>query len=243
MIKPFLTTAAFALLASGAASAASASTTITSFDSGFYDSTGNYDSSNTSTFTGEFVGFETRGFWVFDLTGLSSASSLSVTFRENGAFRNDSGTVIGLGTETVNFYDYTGSIGSLLDGSAGLTVFNDLGSGSLLGQHTITAVTNTPMPEFTIVLPLSFVSQFNSAIASGDQRIAFGAAMQTSTPGGLSEGFWASSNGPNAAQLNITPLGAVPEPATWALMLLGFFAVGAALRRKPAVRSVSVSYS
>ena len=37
--------------------------------------------------------------------------------------------------------------------------------------------------------------------------------------------------------------GAVPEPATWAMMLLGFFGVGAAMRRKAAVRSTSVSYA
>lgn len=37
-------------------------------------------------------------------------------------------------------------------------------------------------------------------------------------------------------------IGAVPEPATWALMILGFGAVGAAMRRKRAVRQ-SVRYS
>ena len=39
------------------------------------------------------------------------------------------------------------------------------------------------------------------------------------------------------------PMGAVPEPATWAMMLLGFFGVGLTLRtRKPKVASVRVSY-
>lgn len=36
--------------------------------------------------------------------------------------------------------------------------------------------------------------------------------------------------------------GAVPEPATWAMMLLGFFGLGAAMRRKPAVKT-TVSYA
>ena len=36
---------------------------------------------------------------------------------------------------------------------------------------------------------------------------------------------------------------AVPEPGTWAMMILGFFAVGAALRRNPASTTLSVSYS
>lgn len=38
-------------------------------------------------------------------------------------------------------------------------------------------------------------------------------------------------------------MAAVPEPATWAFMLLGFFAIGAMIRRRPSVNSVSVSYS
>ena len=37
--------------------------------------------------------------------------------------------------------------------------------------------------------------------------------------------------------------GAVPEPGTWALLLLGFFGIGAAMRRANATQSVSVSYS
>ena len=38
-------------------------------------------------------------------------------------------------------------------------------------------------------------------------------------------------------------IGAVPEPATWAMMLFGFFGVGAAVRRAPSVRRVAVRYS
>lgn len=239
MTKPMVKTAAFAMLAAGAASTASASTTITALDSGWYRDSGAHSPNNRNVLTGDNGGDELRSFFVFDLSGLSAASSLSVTFPINGRFATDTGT------ETVNFYDFTGSITSLVGGSGGVAAFNDLGSGTLLGQHTITAANSTAMPEFTIVLPLSFVSQFNAAIGSGDQRIAFGASMQTLTLGGAGEAFWAFSDnsGANAAQLNITPFSAIPEPATWAMMLLGLFAAGAALRRKRWVRSVSVSYS
>ncbi|MEO0871780.1 MAG: PEPxxWA-CTERM sorting domain-containing protein [Pseudomonadota bacterium] len=239
MTKTMLKTAAFALLAAGAASTASATTTITASDSGWYRDSGAHSPSNRNVFTGGNGSDELRSFFVFDLTGLSAASSLSVTFPINGRFATDTGT------ETVNFYDYTGSITSLVGGTGGVSAFNDLGSGALLGQQTITAANNSAMPEFTFVLPLSFVSQFNAAIGSGDQRIAFGASMQTLLPGGAGEAFWSFSDnrGANAAQLNITPTAAIPEPATWALMLLGFFAAGAAMRRKPSVRSVSVRYS
>ena len=35
----------------------------------------------------------------------------------------------------------------------------------------------------------------------------------------------------------------VPEPSTWAMMLLGFFGIGLMLRRKPKVRNVTVAYT
>lgn len=38
-------------------------------------------------------------------------------------------------------------------------------------------------------------------------------------------------------------VGAVPEPGTWMLLMLGFFGAGAALRRKASIRSLSVRYT
>jgi PEP-CTERM motif len=39
-------------------------------------------------------------------------------------------------------------------------------------------------------------------------------------------------------------LGAIPEPATWAMMILGFGMIGGAMRRRRAVRpTVRVAYS
>lgn len=37
--------------------------------------------------------------------------------------------------------------------------------------------------------------------------------------------------------------GAVPEPSTWLLLLLGFFTIGAGIRRTKSTRTVTVSYS
>jgi len=41
--------------------------------------------------------------------------------------------------------------------------------------------------------------------------------------------------------VNVSPVGAVPEPATWAMMLLGFGAVGFAMRRRqrPALAQIA----
>lgn len=48
------------------------------------------------------------------------------------------------------------------------------------------------------------------------------------------QGTWGEQGGSYAGTLNFSP-GAVPEPATWGLMILGFGAVGGALRRRKSI--------
>lgn len=43
--------------------------------------------------------------------------------------------------------------------------------------------------------------------------------------------------------LNVSEIAAVPEPATWAMMLLGFFAIGGAMRARRTVKVRSLTYS
>lgn len=48
---------------------------------------------------------------------------------------------------------------------------------------------------------------------------------------------------PAGGTLTVSQVGAVPEPATWAIMILGFFGMGVALRRsKNVTRKVSYSF-
>ncbi|WP_010219096.1 PEPxxWA-CTERM sorting domain-containing protein [Sphingomonas sp. PAMC 26621] len=55
---------------------------------------------------------------------------------------------------------------------------------------------------------------------------------------GLSVGSYVYTIGTERVTLNIgQPVAAVPEPATWALMLLGFGLIGGAARRRSAVRT------
>lgn len=57
------------------------------------------------------------------------------------------------------------------------------------------------------------------------------AGVQTLVVNGTS-----GSNGNYAGTISFSPTAAVPEPATWAMMVLGFGAVGFAMRRRPETR-------
>lgn len=214
----------FALSATGASAA-----TVVSFDNGWYDDLGQHFPDNINTFTGENSSRRLNSFYAFDLTGQSAASAITITFFANGDFVTDTGS------ETVGLYDFTGSLDALLNGTGDIAAFADLGSGIQLGQHTLTgriSSFDTPMPEFTVALDSSFVSQFNAALASSDKRIALGASLLTLTPDGGGEALWSYSERLPAARLNITTAAAVPEPATWAMMLFGLGFIGAAIRKK-----------
>ena len=50
--------------------------------------------------------------------------------------------------------------------------------------------------------------------------------------------------GDGQGSFSLRPMnGAVPEPSTWMMFLVGFFAVGVAMRRKKLEQNVSVSYN
>ncbi len=53
--------------------------------------------------------------------------------------------------------------------------------------------------------------------------------------------YWDSNNGDNSGDIRFSVLAGVPEPTTWALMILGFGMVGGAMRSRR--RKVSVAYS
>lgn len=65
------------------------------------------------------------------------------------------------------------------------------------------------------------------------------AGVQTLVINGLARG-----NGSFGGSISFAPTAAVPEPTTWALLLLGFAAVGFSMRRsKPSVRETRVRYN
>jgi hypothetical protein len=65
-----------------------------------------------------------------------------------------------------------------------------------------------------------------TSTASNDQPIYFSVDVKRTTPGGTVSGVIGATLGPNIHQTG------VPEPAAWALTMMGFGAVGASLRRR-----------
>lgn len=68
--------------------------------------------------------------------------------------------------------------------------------------------------------------------------VGFGSGFGPTAPvvGGVLPGPGGGSNNgntPGSGDTGVTPLPAVPEPATWAMFIAGFFGIGAAMRRRP----------
>lgn len=55
--------------------------------------------------------------------------------------------------------------------------------------------------------------------------------------------YWDSNNFDNSGEITFQLLAGVPEPTTWAMMILGFGVVGGAMRRRKAQTKVAVRYA
>ncbi len=61
-------------------------------------------------------------------------------------------------------------------------------------------------------------------------------SLVTTSAGELELFYWDSNNGDNSGSISFNILNGVPEPATWAMMIMGFGLIGSAMRRaKPRV--------
>jgi hypothetical protein len=177
-------------------------TTVTAFDMGWYNATGQHTTNNDNYILADpsdVFGQGYNDFFAFDLSQLSGAfTSATITIQTADVSVED----------TVALGAYSESASALLNGLGGVTAYNGLGSGALYGSR---AYTFSDSQEFrTITLNAAFLADLNQAVGSSGFVIG-GTSQDYARPGAGS---------------------AAPEPAAWAMMLMGFFGLGAALRSR-----------
>ena len=224
-------------LAALAAPAAAAESNIwsTTFDGGFFESTGPFPFSAVGTTFGGasiqsaagFSGFgtsmyrnDTGGSTLFNATGLGTHTALRLKF--DLAFIDSWDSTNGAPAPDILFVTFDGGSYQFTVNSASGSVF-DVGPGTVIstGSNLGYSSWNDTIARYEFVIPHA-ASTFNLSINFG------GAGFQ----GGLDES-WGIDNFALSAITDDGPV--VPEPATWAMMIAGFGLVGAAMRRRNAI--------
>ncbi|QDZ09176.1 PEP-CTERM sorting domain-containing protein [Sphingomonas panacisoli] len=157
-----------------------------------------------------------RGLSEYNLTGLTSSPTAFVTFdvyKAGGLFSGVNDTPF---TGPITIYAYQGN---------NLEDISDFQAAAVatIGTFNVSPG-STPVGS---IFSFDITSVFNQAIANNwnSLGIRLQANSLTASQAWTFQDFRLTSN-------NQTTGGAVPEPATWAMMLLGFGAIGGTLRRR-----------
>lgn len=220
----------FATLAAAPAHAA----VINAIDSGWYNQTGMHFASNDNYLAGDLSGIEFHNFIVFDLTDVVTdiVSASLLLYNPDNALPALRGYVSPDPTETYQVYDVSTPIATLSlsnAGAAGVAIFDDLGSGTVFGQQTVSAADNGTV--VSIVLNAEGIAALNAA--RGGQFAIGGALTTLGSPGDeFVFGFAQLLDNPQVRRLEFN---SVPEPTTVTLLAIGgAFALRARFGRRRA---------
>ena len=200
--------------------------------------------------------------------GLLAAAVFATAPAQATVIPNGTVSVVGLFNPTVNLATtpktFTAVSGGTFEisGTGGF-LGASLGFGTLNGVIDFSSVVGTTISEsianfFTFADGTGHSFQFsvasaktvsysnNPGISSSFSLYLLGSTVDTflgytATPTSLTLSFNSTGGSPYSASatLAVPPAPSVPEPATWAMTLIGFGAMGAAMRRRPRVSSVS----
>jgi len=224
-----------ALVLAGAVPVAAGAATITvdASASGAYNAAGARVSTTQNFLTGQFDRVERRSFFAFDLSGIAgtvTAAKLRLHNPELSAFIR--GYVSPDANEALAFWDVATLAASLLDGSAGVSGYADLGGGTLFGTRSVSAADNGTVIE--IDLNAAALAALNAA-AGGDFLI--GGAL-TSLSGNADQyvfGFTMADFVPDHTRqlvLEVAPAVVVPAPSSLLLAGSGLVLLGLARRAR-----------
>ncbi len=164
-------------------------------------------------------------FLVFDISALTPdivVTAADIMVRQNSSF-SIPGSSAPIGSpEYWRLGGYYGDPSAFLvdtvNSNAGVTIFNTLGSGPAYGYHGFTVADDNTDIVFALDAnpTAAFLVDFNAAIQSGRGYFVMGGRI----------------GAPNETSPEPLAPAVVPEPASWAMMILGFLGVGAALRAR-----------
>jgi hypothetical protein len=142
------------------------------FDRGWYNENGDHTTTNVYYSVGNWPsGLEVRNFFVFDMEDVGAPIS-SATL----ALEHPYGHVSPDPSETYTLFEVSTPIAELLDASAGLAAFQDLGQGTEYGSQEVTAASGYSL--VTVSLNEDGLAALNAMAVEGGQ-IALGGAFTT----------------------------------------------------------------
>jgi hypothetical protein len=201
------------------ASAASAAVTVASFAQGWVNSQGssNGASDDNNTFTGNEYGARFNSWAAFYIpTGVFTSADLEVLASPYGVSS----------ANQINMYSVTTLYSALLNQTGGVAAYDDLGDGSLYGfasmlnSLTTTSLGGTAVQDINAAAGSIFIVGFTNA------------TLNLQNPEGVDFGIYTNGSEAGHPILTLGTTAAVPEPATWAMMITGFGMAGVSLRRR-----------
>lgn len=211
--------AAIATVALLMASASNAAVSVTSFAQGWVNSAGSANGANNgnNTFTGNEFGNRYNSWAAFFIpAGVYTSADLDVLADHYGL---DSANQIGV-------YSVTTAYDALLNQSGGAAAYADLGDGSLYGLADLFDSLST------IHLGGTALQDINAAAGSIFVVGFTNATLNLQDPNDVDLGIYTNGSLADHPVLTLDTTAAVPEPATWAMMIAGFGMVGATVRRR-----------
>jgi len=167
----------------------------TATDQGWYGQDGYNDPSNNNYIVGSDGFYEFHDFFVFDLSGSSSVPATSASLLINNP-------IIGYAspdaTENLAISDVTSDLAALVNGTGGVTAFNDLADGTNYANVLVSSADDGTWVE--VPLNASGLAAVNAALGTGE--VAFGGAL-TTLSGALQE-FMFGYSGDVQVQLALT---------------------------------------